>query len=173
MYRFLVWLFIFEEWLIPWFIGINPCTGFRYGCLFSRKNNDIFYFISFFLPRGDIRRGKEETRHPSHVVSIKFVHQNSLSQRHVCLTHLQRRYKKAQKYMCVPLPTSVSWDTIVVQHTQNPNKHEVSECDGWVCVLEVIVVPSMLRLTRKTVTLTRVLPTLFSVVKRRDVVKVE
>ena len=68
------------EWLIPWFIGINPCTGFRYGCLFSRKNNDIFCFISFFLLCGDIRGGKEETRHSSHVVSIKRVHQKSLNQ---------------------------------------------------------------------------------------------
>ena len=34
--------------------------------------------ISFFLLHGDIRGGKEETRHPSHVVSIKLVHQKSL-----------------------------------------------------------------------------------------------
>ncbi len=52
---------------------------------FREKNNDIFCFISFFLPRGDIRRGKEETRHPSHVVSIKLVYQKSLdSQPETC-----------------------------------------------------------------------------------------
>ena len=39
------------------------------------------------------------------------------------------------------------------------NRREVCECDGWVCVLEVIGVPSMLRLTRKSPVLARVLPT--------------
>jgi hypothetical protein len=34
-----------------------------------------------------------------------------------------------------------------------------SECDGWVCVLEVIGVPSILSVIRKTSVLTRVLPT--------------
>jgi hypothetical protein len=38
---------------------------------------------------------------------------------------------------------------------------DVFECDGWVCVLEVIVVPSMLGLTRKATSLTRVLSILF------------
>jgi hypothetical protein len=39
------------------------------------------------------------------------------------------------------------------------NRREVCECDGWVCVLEVIGTPSMLRLTRKASVLVRVLPT--------------
>jgi hypothetical protein len=39
------------------------------------------------------------------------------------------------------------------------NRRDVCECDGWVCVLEVIGVPSRLRLTHKTTTLVRVLPT--------------
>ncbi len=39
------------------------------------------------------------------------------------------------------------------------NRREVCECDGWVCVLEVIGTPSMFKFTRKTVSLTRVLPT--------------
>ena len=30
------------------------------------------------------------------------------------------------------------------------NRRDVCECDGWVCVLEVIGVPSRIRLTRKT-----------------------
>jgi hypothetical protein len=36
------------------------------------------------------------------------------------------------------------------------NVREVCECDGWVCVLEVIDDPSRLRLTRKDATLTRI-----------------
>ena len=40
----------------------------------SRKNNDI-YFVSLSFSSC---RGKEERTHPSHVVSIKLVHQNSL-----------------------------------------------------------------------------------------------
>ncbi len=39
------------------------------------------------------------------------------------------------------------------------NRRDVCECDGWVCVLEVIDDPSMLRLTRKSGVLVRVLPT--------------
>jgi hypothetical protein len=39
------------------------------------------------------------------------------------------------------------------------NRREVFECDGWVCVLEVIGVPSRLRLTREVSVLERVLTT--------------
>ena len=39
------------------------------------------------------------------------------------------------------------------------NRRDVSECDGSVCVLEVIGAPSMLRLTRKAAALARVRPT--------------
>ncbi len=41
------------------------------------------------------------------------------------------------------------------------NRRDVSEWDGWVCVFEVIDVPSMFKLIRKAAALTRVLPTLF------------
>ena len=39
------------------------------------------------------------------------------------------------------------------------NKRDVCECDGWVCVLEVIGDPSILSVTRKVADLVRVLPT--------------
>ncbi len=39
------------------------------------------------------------------------------------------------------------------------NRRDVSECDGWVCVLEVISTPSILSVIRKSASLTRVLPT--------------
>ncbi len=39
------------------------------------------------------------------------------------------------------------------------NRREVCECDGWVCDLDVIVVPSKLRVIRKDSTLSRILPT--------------
>ena len=39
------------------------------------------------------------------------------------------------------------------------NRRDVCECDGWACVLEVIGVPSIFKLIRKTATLARVLPT--------------
>jgi hypothetical protein len=53
----------------------------------------------------------------------------------------------------------------VVQGTGKPkdedevNKRDVCECDGGVCVFEVICVPSIIKLTRKTAALVRVLPT--------------
>ncbi len=37
------------------------------------------------------------------------------------------------------------------KHKDEVNRREVCECNGWVCVLEVIGAPSRLRLTRKTV----------------------
>ncbi len=39
------------------------------------------------------------------------------------------------------------------------NRRDVCECDGWVCVLEVIGVPSIFKLVRKAASLARVLPT--------------
>jgi hypothetical protein len=56
--------------------------------------------------------------------------------------------------------TRIHW---VVRGTRTPkdkdevNRRVVSECDGWVCVFEVIGVPSIFKLTRKTVVLARVL----------------
>jgi hypothetical protein len=41
------------------------------------------------------------------------------------------------------------------------NKREVWECDGWVCDLDVMVVPSKLSVIRKASTLTRARSTLF------------
>ncbi len=37
------------------------------------------------------------------------------------------------------------------------DRRDVSECDGWVCVLKVIGAPSIFKLIRKTVVLSRVL----------------
>ncbi len=49
------------------------------------------------------------------------------------------------------------------------NRRDVCDCDGRVCVLEVIGVSSILSVIRKPSTLTRVLPTFdFSVVKDTD-----
>ena len=42
---------------------------------------------------------------------------------------------------------------------RDENRRDVCEWDGWVCVLDVIGAPSILRLTRKTTDLATVLPT--------------
>jgi hypothetical protein len=56
--------------------------------------------------------------------------------------------------------TSVGHGTGTPKYRDEVNRRDVSEWDGWVCVLDVIDTPSILRLTRKPATLTRVLPTL-------------
>ncbi len=43
------------------------------------------------------------------------------------------------------------------QDKDEVNRREVSECDGWVCDLDVMVTPSKLRVTRRTVPLVRML----------------
>ncbi len=49
------------------------------------------------------------------------------------------------------------------------NRRDVYECDGWVCVLEVIDTPSILSVIRKSTALTRVLSTfVFRVVKNPE-----
>ncbi len=53
----------------------------------------------------------------------------------------------------------VARETGTPKERDEVNRRDVCERDGWVCVPEVIVVPSMLRLTLKTEVLTRVLPT--------------
>jgi hypothetical protein len=44
----------------------------------------------------------------------------------------------------------VVWETGTPKDIDEVTRREVSECDVWVCVLEVIGVPSRLRFTRKT-----------------------
>ncbi len=51
------------------------------------------------------------------------------------------------------------WETGTPKGRDEVNRREVCECDGSVCVLEVIDTPSTLMLTRKTVTLARVVTT--------------
>jgi hypothetical protein len=60
-----------------------------------------------------------------------------------------------------------------LEHLKNNdevNRRHVCECDGCVCVLEVIGTPSMLRFRRKAAALARVLPTFESTTRstRRD-----
>ena len=43
----------------------------------------------------------------------------------------------------------VTWRTATPKDRDEVNRREVCECDGWVCVLEVIGAPSRLRVTRK------------------------
>jgi hypothetical protein len=52
------------------------------------------------------------------------------------------------------------------------NRRDVSECDGWVCVLEVIDVPSILSVIRKVADMMRVLST-FSFRGGKNVVRHE
>ncbi len=87
MYRFSVWLFIFEKKRhILLHLFLSPSWGYKLRkgrdeaptpCCFNKACPSKI----FFLPRGDISWGKEETRHPSQVVSIKLVHQKSLEAR--------------------------------------------------------------------------------------------
>ena len=67
-----------------------------------------------------------------------------------------------------PIWSQVSWNRVVhwdPRGTGTPkdrdevNRRDVCECDGWVCVLEVIGAPSIFKLIRKAAALVRVLPT--------------
>ncbi len=54
---------------------------------------------------------------------------------------------------------TVVWGTGTPKERDEVNRRDVCECDGWVCVPEVIGAPSMLRLTLKVEVLTRVMST--------------
>ena len=56
--------------------------------------------------------------------------------------------------------SSVGRGTGTPKDRDEVNRRDVCEWDGWVCVLDVIGTPSILRLTRKDAALARVLPTL-------------
>ena len=77
---------------------------------------------------------------------------------HVCYllwTELKNTDLDFLKYLVTPFLFVWSCSSVRKGYlSEDTKKH------GWVCVLEVIVVPSRLRLIRKTVVLTRVLPTL-------------
>ena len=50
------------EWLIPWFIGINPCTGFRYIFYWQKKKTTVFSLRFFLSSRLVHVRGASEER---------------------------------------------------------------------------------------------------------------
>ena len=59
----------------------------------------------------------------------------------------------------MPRIHSVGRGTGTPKDRDEVNRRDVCEWDGWVCVLDVIGVPSMLRLTRKAAALARMPPT--------------
>ncbi len=58
-----------------------------------------------------------------------------------------------------PLIHWVARGTGLPKDRDEVNRRDVYECDGWVCVLEVIGAPSILSVRRKATVLVRVLPT--------------
>jgi hypothetical protein len=55
-----------------------------------------------------------------------------------------------------------------LEHLKIETRLDVSECDEWVCVLEVIGSPSIFKLIRKFAALTRFRPTLFWSCETKD-----
>jgi hypothetical protein len=87
----------------------------------------------------------------------------------LCLSWIKKSRTKDKTYIWYT--SRIHWltrGTGTPKDKDEVNKRDVSECDGWVCVFEVIGSPSVFKLTRRTTVMVRVLPTFSFRVNEND-----
>jgi hypothetical protein len=78
----------------------------------------------------------------------------------LCLSWIKKSRTKDKTYIWYT--SRIHWltrGTGTPKDKDEVNKRDISECDGWVSVFEVIGSPSVFKLTRRTTVMVRVLPT--------------